>query len=112
MHSAILLRALPLCALLAVGALAVWRYQVYRHHVTLAPTDTVVLADIDNQTSDPVFDDALNNGLRYELEQTPYLNLLALDKTYNTLGNYGFLQTPRPRWRSRVRFVVRTTARW
>ena len=33
-----------------------------------------------------VFDGALNTALRYELEQTPYLNLLGLDKTYATIG--------------------------
>src|SRR5882724_11370114 len=31
-------------ALLAVGALSVWRYEVHRHRITLAPTDTIVLA--------------------------------------------------------------------
>jgi len=69
-------------ALLALGTLSVWRYEVYRHRITLAPTDTIVLADTDNRTGDQVFDDALNSALRYELEQTPYLNLLGLDKTY------------------------------
>jgi eukaryotic-like serine/threonine-protein kinase len=73
-------------ALLAIGALSVWRYEVYRHRITLAPTDTIVLADVDNRTNDPVFDDALNSALRYEMEQTPYLNLLGLDKVYATLG--------------------------
>jgi eukaryotic-like serine/threonine-protein kinase len=80
--SAIFLWALAL----AVGALSIWRYEVYRHRITLAPTDTIVLADVDNRTGDPVFDDALNNALRYEMEQTPYLNLLGLDKTYATMG--------------------------
>jgi len=73
-------------ALLALGALSIWRYEVYRHRINLAPADTIVLADVDNRTGDPVFDDALNNALRYEMDQTPYLNLLGLDKTYATLG--------------------------
>ena len=73
-------------ALLAVGALSVWRYEVYRHRITLAPTDTIVLADVDNRTNDPVFDDALNTALRNEMEQTPYLNVLGLDKAYATMG--------------------------
>jgi serine/threonine protein kinase/DNA-binding winged helix-turn-helix (wHTH) protein len=72
-------------ALLAVGALSVWRYEVYRHRITLSPTDTIVLADLDNQTGDPVFDDALNTALRSEIEQTPYLNILGIDKTNATL---------------------------
>src|SRR5580700_4145089 len=53
-------RALAASTLLAVGALSVWRYEVYRHRITLAPTDTIVLADVDNRTNDPVFDGALN----------------------------------------------------
>ncbi len=79
-------RMLGASVLLAVGALSVWRYEVYRHRITLAPTDTIVLADVDNRTNDPVFDGALDNALRYEMEQTPYLNLLGPDKTYATLG--------------------------
>jgi DNA-binding winged helix-turn-helix (wHTH) protein len=79
-------QALAAGALLAVGALSVWRFEVYRHRVTLAPTDTIVLADVDNRTNDPVFDGALNTALRYEMEQTPYLNLLGLGKTYATMG--------------------------
>ncbi len=77
---------LAAAAVLAICALSVWRYEVYRHRITLAPTDTIVLADVDNRTDDPVFDDALNTALRYEMEQTPYLNLLGLDKAYATMG--------------------------
>jgi serine/threonine protein kinase/tetratricopeptide (TPR) repeat protein len=88
-------RALATGALLAVGALSVWRYEVYRHRITLAPTDTIVLADVDNRTGDPVFDDALNNALRYEMEQTPYLNLLGLDKASATMGQLKLAPTTR-----------------
>src|SRR6266496_1583157 len=42
-------RALATGALLAVGALSVWRYEIYRHRITLAPTDTIVLADAGNR---------------------------------------------------------------
>jgi DNA-binding winged helix-turn-helix (wHTH) protein/tetratricopeptide (TPR) repeat protein/tRNA A-37 threonylcarbamoyl transferase component Bud32 len=88
-------RAVAAGALLAVGALSVWRYEVYRHRITLAPTDTIVLADVDNRTGDPVFDDALNNASRYEMEQTPYLNLLGLDKAYATMGQLKLAPTTR-----------------
>ena len=79
-------RTLAVGALLSVGALSLWRYEVYRQHITLASTDTIILADVDNRTSDPVFDDALNTALRYEMAQTPYLNLLGFDKTSATIG--------------------------
>ena len=79
-------RATAAVTLLAVVAVGIWRYDVYRHRITLAPTDTIVLADDDNQTGDPVFDDALNIALRYEMQQTPYLNILGIDKAYATLA--------------------------
>src|SRR5258708_3848788 len=72
--------------LLALVALGSWRYEVYRHRITLSPTDTIVLGDVDNQTGDPVFDDALNTALRYEMQQTPYLNVLGIDKVNATLA--------------------------
>ncbi len=88
-------RASAAGVLLAVGALSVWRYEVYRHRITLAPTDTIVLADVDNRTNDPVFDDALNNALRNEMEQTPYINVLGLDKTHATMGQLKLASTTR-----------------
>jgi eukaryotic-like serine/threonine-protein kinase len=87
--------ALAAGALLAVGAVSVWRHEIYRHRITLAPTDTIVLAEVDNRTSDPVFDNALNDALRYEMEQTPYLDLLGLGKTYAALGQLKLLPTTR-----------------
>ena len=36
----------------------------------------VVLADFKNQTGEPVFDDSLQSGLRIDLEQSPYIELL------------------------------------
>jgi len=73
-------------ALLAVIAAAFWLYWSHRRRVTLSATDTIVLADVKNETSDPVFDDALDTALRYEMEQTPYLNVLGIDKVSGTLA--------------------------
>jgi eukaryotic-like serine/threonine-protein kinase len=50
-----ILIGLVLVALLVAGGIFFWHS---RHAVRLSPNDTVVLADISNQTSDPVFDDA------------------------------------------------------
>jgi len=72
--------------LLAVIAAAFWLHSSYRHQVTLSATDTIVLADVKNETSDPAFDDALDTALRYEMEQTPYLNILGIDKVFGTLA--------------------------
>jgi DNA-binding winged helix-turn-helix (wHTH) protein len=86
---------LAVSALLAVSAISVWRYEVYRHRITLAPNDTIVLADVDNRTSDAVFDGALNTALRYEMEQTPYLNILGFDKTSAAMGQMKLTPTTR-----------------
>jgi hypothetical protein len=37
----------------------------------LTEKDTIVLADFENKTGDPVFDDTLRQGLSIELQQPP-----------------------------------------
>lgn len=73
-------------ALLAVVAAVFWWYWSYRHRVMLSATDTIILAVVKNETSNPVFDDGLDIALRYEMEQTPYLNILGIDKVSGTLA--------------------------
>ena len=55
-------------ALLAVIAAAFWLYWSHHRRVTLSAADTIVLADVENETGDPVFDDALDTALRYEMD--------------------------------------------
>jgi len=43
----------------------------------LTEKDTIVLADFDNKTGDPVFDDTLRQGLAVELQQSPFLSLIS-----------------------------------
>src|SRR6266849_6014043 len=43
----------------------------------LTEKDTIVLADFDNKTGDPVFDDTLRQGLSVELQQSPFLTLIS-----------------------------------
>src|SRR5208282_4204174 len=54
----------------------------YRSHRTkpLTDKDAIVLADFDNKTGDPVFDDALKTALSVSLSQSPFLNVLS-DRT-------------------------------
>jgi eukaryotic-like serine/threonine-protein kinase len=80
---------------LAIIAAAIWSYWSYRHRVVLSATDTIVLASVQNLTSDPVFDDALDTALRYEMEQTPYLNILGRDKVLGTLVQLNLPPTTR-----------------
>jgi hypothetical protein len=61
-------------ALLALSAAGF----VYVHRApTLTDKDTIVLADFDNKTDDPVFDDTLRQGLSVELQQSPFLSLIS-----------------------------------
>src|SRR4029077_19975981 len=61
----------------AVLTLSVAGY-IYLHRApTLADKDTIVLADFENSTGDPVFDDTLRQGLSVELQQSPFLNVLS-----------------------------------
>jgi eukaryotic-like serine/threonine-protein kinase len=73
-------------ALIVVIGAAFWFYSSYKRRVTLSPPDTVVLADVTNETGDSVFDDALNATLRYGLDQTPYLDILGTDKVLGALA--------------------------
>ena len=42
----------------------------------LTAKDTIVLADFENKTGDPVFDQTLRQGLGVQLEQSPFLSLV------------------------------------
>jgi serine/threonine protein kinase/tetratricopeptide (TPR) repeat protein len=44
---------------------------------TLTDKDTIVLADFDNRTGDPVFDDTLRQGLSVDLQQSPFITLIS-----------------------------------
>jgi len=59
----------------------------YRSHRAkpLTDKDTLVLADFDNKTGDPVFDDTLKTALSVSLNQSPFLNVLSDSKVAKTL---------------------------
>jgi eukaryotic-like serine/threonine-protein kinase len=71
-----------LVALLAVGG-----YLYYRssHSSKLTETDTIVLADFTNTTGDAVFDDTLKQALAIQLEQSPFLRIVAEERVQQTL---------------------------
>jgi DNA-binding winged helix-turn-helix (wHTH) protein/tetratricopeptide (TPR) repeat protein len=73
---------------LAVPALALIGIFFYWHSQNanaLMERDTVVLADFENSTGDPVFDDTLKQALRIQLEQSPFINLVDDHKVISTL---------------------------
>jgi eukaryotic-like serine/threonine-protein kinase len=51
----------------------------------LTAKDTIVLADFDNKTADPVFDDTLKTALSVSLNQSPFLNVLSDSNVAKTL---------------------------
>ena len=55
----------------------------------LTEADTIVLAEFTNTTGDPVFDGALRQGLAVQLEQSPFLRLVADEKIHQSLQMMG-----------------------
>ena len=64
---------------LALGLALAWHlYSRKERHLT--EKGTIVLADFANSTGDPVFNDTLTQGLRVQLEQSPFLDVLSEQK--------------------------------
>jgi len=76
---------------LAAGAAAVivlalsLGYFALRRPQTLTAKDTIVLADFENKTGDPVFDQTLRQGLAVQLQQSPFLALLSDERIKKSL---------------------------
>jgi tetratricopeptide (TPR) repeat protein len=78
-------------ALLAIAAIAGgYSYSLYsRRPAPLTDKETVVLADFANTTGDPVFDDALRQGLAIQLQQSTFLSLTSDTRIQQLLGLMG-----------------------
>jgi len=73
-------------AVLAIGAAGYF----YLHRAPkLTNKDTIVLADFDNKTGDPVFDGTLRQGLSVQLEQSPFLSLVSDQLVQRMMGLMG-----------------------
>ena len=71
-------RSMLIAAVTAVTIIVSASAYFYLHRPPkLTDKDTVVLADFDNTTGDPVFDDTLRQGLSVELQQSPFLSLIS-----------------------------------
>jgi len=73
---------------------------MYRHRARVdkassASQRLVVLADFDNKTGEPIFDETLKQGFRVVMEQSPYLNLLSDRSSARTLAYMGKPATQR-----------------
>src|SRR3984957_16347336 len=72
-------------ALIALLATAGFLYYRYSHSSKLTEQDTLVLADFTNTTGDAVFDDTLKQALAIQLEQSPFLRIVAEERVQQTL---------------------------
>ena len=81
--------AIAAVAVLAIGTASAAGLYVRWKTSRLTEKDTVVLADFANTTGDPVFDDTLKQGLRVQLEQSPFLNILPDQKVGEELEMMG-----------------------
>jgi tetratricopeptide (TPR) repeat protein len=74
----------------AVAAIVVAAFLFRPQNVhALTDKDTIVLADFDNATKDPIFDNTLKQALVVEIEQSPFLNTLSEQKVSDTLQLMG-----------------------
>ena len=85
--------ALAIVAVVIVVAVAAFFYAQKRRPPT--EFDTVLLADFDNRTGDPVFDDTLKQALAAGLQQSPAFNIISDQKIGETLHMMG--RSPRER---------------
>jgi DNA-binding winged helix-turn-helix (wHTH) protein len=75
-----------LAVLLSIVAIIAWTsFSRFRRPRSPIEAGTIVVADFDNRTGDPVFDGTLRRALSAQLEQSPYFNVLSEDRVRETL---------------------------
>jgi tetratricopeptide (TPR) repeat protein/tRNA A-37 threonylcarbamoyl transferase component Bud32 len=79
-------RAVPMAAgVTAILALCGAGYFYLHRAPKLTAKDTIVLAEFENKTGDPVFDQTLRQGLAVQLQQSPFLTLVSDERIKNSL---------------------------
>jgi DNA-binding winged helix-turn-helix (wHTH) protein/tetratricopeptide (TPR) repeat protein len=96
--------ALAILATLMITAFAGVRLYLHRRASPLSAKDTIVVADFENTTGDPVFDDSLKQAVEVGLGQSPFLNVMSERKTGAILMQMG--RTPDDRMTGRVAIEV------
>jgi DNA-binding winged helix-turn-helix (wHTH) protein/tetratricopeptide (TPR) repeat protein len=76
-------------AAVIVLVLAVTGYVFLQRPPRMTETDTLVIADFNNGTNDPVFDQTLTQGLAVQLEQSPFLQIVSDQRVQHTLRLMG-----------------------
>ena len=73
-----------------------WAWNLFTHRAPkLTAKGSIVLADFTNTTGDPVFDDALRQGLAAQRAQSPFLNILSDQQIRHQLRFMGQSPTAR-----------------
>jgi eukaryotic-like serine/threonine-protein kinase len=80
---------IPAAVVVMVAFVVAGLYFRPRPAAPLTEKDTIVLADFDNTTGDPVFDGTLKQALAVQLGQSPFLNILSDRKVSETLHLMG-----------------------
>ena len=78
-------KVITLTAILLAAILVGGFYWRSHRKPVLTEQDTVVLADFNNTTGDPVFDDTLKQAISAQLAQSPFLNILSDARVRATL---------------------------
>ncbi len=74
---------------LFLSGVTAWSLSHSASRPKLTDKDTIVLADFENKTGDPVFDDTLRQGLSVALQQSPFLSLIGDQQVQQTLALMG-----------------------
>jgi eukaryotic-like serine/threonine-protein kinase len=82
-------KMLASATILAAATIVAGFYWHSRKSAKLTARDTIVLADFDNKTGDPVFDGTLRQGLSVQLAQSPFLSIISDQQVQQTLGLMG-----------------------
>jgi hypothetical protein len=88
-HKPLLKYGIAAVAVLILTAAGVFLWQHGTRARLLTDKDVLVLADFANTTGDPVFDGTLRQGLAVQLEQSPFLSIIADETIQQTLGLMG-----------------------
>jgi DNA-binding winged helix-turn-helix (wHTH) protein/tetratricopeptide (TPR) repeat protein len=78
--------AATLVALVVMAAVGLAGRQAWRHFHPVPPTVRVVVADFENTTGEAEFDHTLQQALRIDLEQSPFLSVVNGARVRETLG--------------------------
>src|ERR1700685_769491 len=87
-RSGVLVKAAGGAAIIVALAIGGWFFSSRKVHA-LTDKDSIVLADFENSTGDPVFDGALKEAVALQLERSPYFNILPESRVQQALHFMG-----------------------